>query len=498
MGDQNKLQRPEYVRKQLLTLSLCRQARIIKFPSSNFLLVMCQTTNFLQPKNFKMKKSPTALATLAALSTLTALTAFATTGAFAQSSVTLYGRAEAGVDLGFRTTVNNSNTTFIAGPGGSTTNTNLGGSVDKPGFRISDGDNQGQASSRFGFRGTEDLGGGLKANFVMEAGVTLDDGASGTGGGKFFSQAAWVGLSGGFGELRLGRQVLGSFDVYASGLSAAWGSGLYEVGATIVQGGEVRASNAIQYRTPDFGGISGTISLLAPEVNRSTSAPVAGGNSTASIANKTGVDLSIAYAAGPLFVGAGYNKQNSTGTINNGLAGPANVVTTVSGPRTDFTLSASYDFEVVQPFFNYTNRKDRSGGSTFTGGVLTAIGGTTLGGNAVGSGENTKSRQYALGLKVPVGNATLLTSYGAHKTTGSATLLGGGSVDSVERKVRAFQIGAQYPLSKRTMLQANYGVNNQKDRVTNTALIGGGAGSFTSDFTTTKVRGLNFGVAHTF
>ena len=421
---------------------------------------------------------------------LIALAALAATGAFAQSSVTLYGRAEAGVDLGFRTTVESSNTTVIVGPGASTTNTNLGRSVDKPGFRISDGDNQGQASSRFGFRGTEDLGGGLKANFVMEAGVSLDDGASGTGGGRFFSQAAWVGLSGGFGELRLGRQVLGSFDVYAGGLSAAWGSGLYEVGATFVQGGDVRASNAIQYRSPDFGGISGTISLIAPENNKSTSTPP----SSASVSSKTGVDLSLAYAAGPLFAGVGYNKQNATSSVNNGLAGAANVVTNTAGPRTDYTISAAYDFGVVQPFANYTYRKDRTSSTTLTGGAVTAFGGTTLN----GSGENTNSRQYALGIKVPVGAATLLTSYGAHKTTGAATQPGGASADSVERKVRAFQIGAQYPLSKRTMLQGNYGVNNQKDRVTNTALTGANAGSNTSDFTTTKVRGLNFGLAHTF
>ena len=429
--------------------------------------------------------------------TFIALAALAATGAFAQSSVTLYGRAEVGVDLGFRTTVNNSRTTVIVGPGASTTNTNLDRSVSKPGFRVSDGDNQGQASSRFGLRGTEDLGGGLKANFVLEAGLTMDNGSVGTGSlvsTNMFSQAAWVGLSGGFGEVRLGRQNLGSFDVYASGLSAAWGSGLYEVGATIVQGGDVRASNAIQYRSPDFGGISGTVSLIAPENNRSTNTPPA----SKSVSGKTGVDLSLAYAAGPLFVGVGYNKQNTNTSDNNGLAGAANITTNTSGPRTDYTISAAYDFGVVQPFANYTYRKDRTSSSTRTGGVTTAIGGTTLGGNAVGSGENTNSRQYALGVKVPVGAATLLTSFGAHKTTGSATLLGGNSVDTVERKVRAFQIGAQYPLSKRTMLQGNYGVNNQKDRVTNTTLTAPNTGSFTSDFTNTKIRGLNFGVAHTF
>ena len=135
---------------------------------------------------------------------LIALAALAATGAFAQSSVTLYGRAEAGVDLGFRTTVNNSNTAVIVGPGASTTNTSFGGTVEKPGFRVSDGDNQGQASSLFGLRGTEDLGGGLKANFVLESGLNLDNGSSGNGGGNMFSRAAWVGFSGNFGEVRLG------------------------------------------------------------------------------------------------------------------------------------------------------------------------------------------------------------------------------------------------------------------------------------------------------
>jgi hypothetical protein len=90
---------------------------------------------------------------------------------------------------------------------------------------------------------------------------------------------------------------------------------------------------------------------------------------------------------------------------------------------------------VARPFFNYTNRKDHSSFTTIIGGAVTAVGGTTLN----GTGENTNSRQYALGVRVPLGNATLITSFGTHKTTGAETLLGGGSRDSVERKVRAYQ-----------------------------------------------------------
>ena len=429
---------------------------------------------------------------------LIALAALAATSAFAQSSVTLYGRAEAGVDLGYRSTTTGSasGATFSGGVlvPGSAFNTGTSGSTSKPGFRVQDGNNQGLGSSRFGMRGTEDLGGGLKANFVMEAGFNLDDGSTGNGGGNFFSRAAWVGLSGGFGEVRLGRQVLGSFGVHANGLALGAASGLYETGATIAQGG-VRFSNAIQYRSPDFGGISGTVSLSAPETNASSNVIVSPTQTTTiSGGGKTGVDLSIAYANGPIYVGAGYNKQDNSTTTNNGLAGPLNVITNSSGPRTDYTFSASYNFGVAQPFFNYTNRKDRAGSSTVTGGVVTAIGGTSL----AGSGVNTNGRQYALGVKVPLGAATLVSSFGIHKTTGSANTLGNGSNVSVERKVRAFQIGGLYPLSKRTTLMANYGVNNLKDNTRTTQLLGVNAGTNSNVSSETKQRGLNFGVQHLF
>ena len=427
---------------------------------------------------------------------LIALAALAATSAFAQSSVTLYGRAEAGVDLAYRATTSAStvSTSVVGGVASPSVTSGVTNSTSKPGFRVQDGNNQGLGSSRFGMRGTEDLGGGLKANFVLEAGLNLDDGSTGNGGGNFFSRSAWVGLSGGFGEVRLGRQVLGSFGVHANGLALGAASGLYETGATIAQGG-VRFSNAIQYRSPDFGGISGTVSLSAPENNVNTSTVVSPTQtSTTSSAGKTGLDLSIAYANGPIYVGFGYNKTNNTTGTDNGLAGAANVQTSSSGPRTDFSLSASYNLGVAQPFFSYVNRKDGSNSATVTGGVVTAIGGTSL----VGSGVNTKGSQYALGVKVPLGAATLVTSFGTHKTTGSANDLTNTVNTSVNRKVRAFQIGGLYSLSKRTTFMANYGINNLKDTSTLTALTPALAGSNAVTTSETKQRGLNFGVQHLF
>lgn len=104
-----------------------------------------------------------------------AATLIAATGAFAQSSVTLYGVVDASLE-------------------------NVKGTDSLT--RVSS-DNY--ASSRLGFRGVEDLGSGFKAKFVLESAVKVDTGANGGGSSRFFDRAAWVGLEGAYGELRLGR-----------------------------------------------------------------------------------------------------------------------------------------------------------------------------------------------------------------------------------------------------------------------------------------------------
>ena len=458
---------------------------------------------------------------------LIALAALAATGAFAQSSVTLYGRAEAGVDLGYRVTESGTTNGFSVVGGTvvplSPFSAATGTSTVKPGFRVQDGNSQGQGTSRIGFRGTEDLGGGLKANFVMEMGVRIDEGCvngngaggsctSGNSGGgaagtnALFGRAAWVGLSGGFGEVRLGRQVLGSFGVHANGLAAGASSGLYEAGANIVQGG-VRFANAIQYRSPDFGGISGTISLAAPEGTGSSTTIAGLVPDSASTTNKTGLDLSIAYANGPIYVGFGYNRIQGSTSSNNNEGGVANISGGADAKVTDYSISASYNFGVAQPFFSYVNRKNDTSGSTagpgavFTNGVLASLAGNSNSAGAGTAGANAKTRQYTFGVKVPVGPATLIAAYGNAKTTGSGSTNNAGGVVSandVEGKVRAFNIGAMYPLSKRTTLQANYGINDTKTATQLRTITG--VNSFNATGTTgeTKVRALNFGVAHTF
>jgi len=186
-----------------------------------------------------MKKSLLAVAVAAALP------AFAQ----AQTNVTLYGIADAGL------------TWEDAGGNGTTT--------AKSAFKVQSGV---QSTSRWGMRGSEDLGGGLQAVFNIEGGYKQDTGTAdasntpsaiyGTGnGGGLFQRRAVVGLAGGFGQLLLGRDytpgfsALGNWDMLGYGL---FGNALnFSVGGVgSFTGSAVRWSNAIQYISPAMSGFT--------------------------------------------------------------------------------------------------------------------------------------------------------------------------------------------------------------------------------------------------
>jgi predicted porin len=430
--------------------------------------------------------------------TLVALAALAATGAFAQSSVTLYGVAEATVDLGYKLTADTRTDAVAFSATGVPTITRgllSSNATSKSAFRVQDGNSQGVGTSRLGWRGTEDLGAGLKANFQLEMGLRIDDGcatigavagvtpppgtpsacSSGDSGGNLFGRNAWVGASGGFGEVRLGRQVLGSFGVQANSWVAGSSSGLYETGAgTAPTMGGVRFSNAIKYLTPNIAGFSGTVSLRAPEGNGTTNSGTAT-PATNDTSNKIGLDLSAEYANGPLYVGLGYNKVNKTSLDNTALGAATNIATAKTGPVKGFTLGASYNLGVVQPFFNYTKQNKDTGTTTNNAGVVTSV------------NEANVQKAWSLGLKAPLGAATLITSYGKNKITTGYT--SGVNSLSTDGSIKAFQIGAQYALSKRTLLEANYGVNKNESATF-------AAGNITN--VNAKESALNVGLRHTF
>jgi len=188
-----------------------------------------------------------------------------TTAAFAQSSVTLYGRV---------------NTTIERQKDGDVKTTGMFNNA-----------------SRFGFKGTEDLGGGLKAGFVLESGFNSDTGASDSRG--FFARQSELNLSGGFGTVRLGRWTAESYFATADYISMHnhdTGSSSDAFYATVMRNAFTN-SNSVAYKTPDFGGLTveGAVSL-----NERTPG-------TAGV-NKNQYDLAANYNLGALALGAGYSK----------------------------------------------------------------------------------------------------------------------------------------------------------------------------------------------
>lgn len=146
--------------------------------------------------------------------------ALAATGAHAQN-VTLYGILDTGIEY-----VNHAN---AQGDATWRMPSNTGGLMP----------------SRWGLRGTEDLGNGLKALFTLESGFGVDTGVSGQGG-RLFGRAAWVGLSGNWGTVTLGRQSNMTF--FALLDSDVMGPAVYGLGSLDNYIPNTRSDNAIGYR----------------------------------------------------------------------------------------------------------------------------------------------------------------------------------------------------------------------------------------------------------
>lgn len=319
-----------------------------------------------------MKKTLLAVAVAAALPA----------AAFAQTNVTLYGIADAGIGW-------NDND----GPGDSST------MVVNSGY---------QSTSRFGIRGTEDLGSGLKATFNFEAGIDVDTGSVDSdpagAGGAFFQRRSVVGLAGGFGEVRLGRDYTPGFS--AAGTTDIMGYGLFANWLTFTaQGGiATRASNGIHY-TGTFSGVTLRAMYAEGELTDSATTDSAGGDVWG---------LSAVWAGGPLKL-QGYYQE-----VNNVLGDAVKQA----------GLGAGYDF----------------GGFRLT----LAYGVADADSSAVVAGGD-KLQGLGLGAGIKLGTGELLAQVMQLKVDNPVA---GGS----DPKGTAFGIAYVHPLSKRTNLYATYGM----------------------------------------
>jgi len=374
-----------------------------------------------------MKKSLIALAVLASAG-----------AASAQSSVTLFGIVDA---------------TIAYGKGSIADRTQL--------------TNSGYNSSRLGFRGTEDLGGGMSASFWLEAGLANDDGQgastsannqpipafnaatganapvrSGTQG-LTFNRRSTVSLGGGWGELRLGRDYTPQFwnlTVFDPFGTNGVGTSATLVSAAILQQADpvtVRASNSVGYFLPgNLGGFYGQFQYYMGE-NLS--------NPGSAKDDGTGMGVRVGYAAGPF-----------------NIAGAASKTNFLSGDLKTWNVGGQWDFGIAKLMGQYVSNK---------------VDGT------VASNSINASGWLAGGL-IPVGAGEIRLSYSEYKTDVVNLTVN-------NPKFQKYALGYVHNLSKRTAVYATYaGVKNKGGA--NIALNGSSNGANQNS------SGYDFGLRHSF
>jgi predicted porin len=370
------------------------------------------------------------------------LLALAAMGAFAgaaqaQSSVTVYGILDVGYNS-FKTDTTNSS--------GITTAKSI----------TSTGKTNNYTTSRLGFRGTEDLGKGLRAGFNIELGMFQNDAANANGtasGGNtapaantvtsnygntvspFVLRLANVSVGGGFGTITLGRQTTavesawGAGDVggannfigraYTVGLGQPAATSLALVGSdrTIGKQNNDRSDRLVTYTTPTMSGFAATVQY-GDGYNEAYTGSTNTNNNKA-----TEFGAALSYTAGPAQVTLGYLSAKLTKDGANAE----------SGQPIQMVLGANYDFKVAKAFVSVSQGSNKTQADV----------------------KKDTRNIYELGVSVPVGALVLNASV----LTGNYTPLEG----AAEGKLSGMQLGVNYNLSKRTMAYGVYGQDKLSD-----------------------------------
>jgi len=377
---------------------------------------------------------------------LVALAALAVVGiASAQSSVTLFGVLDAGVSYS-----------------DSKTKLKDGSSVKQSQWTQS---SSGYNTSRLGFRGTEDLGGGLAASFWLESGLGNDTGTAGSNG-ALFNRRSTVSLSGNFGEVRIGRDYTASawndtafdpfgFNGVGSNLIATSNAAKAGTPAVAIDGNYARASNMVGYFLPsNIGGFYGQVQYGFAESIKTT-------GSTSSNAGRY-IGGRFGYANGPLDVALGYGQSNLADVV--GVSANNNIKT--------LNLGASYDFGPVKAFAEISQAKNTVD-NTFI------------------ADTSTKNQGFLVGASVPVGPGLIRASYSAVKFKQN-------TVGVADPKAGQFALGYVHNLSKRTALYATFSHISDKSGASLLTNSNSGNLPVLANGTVTSANGYDFGIRHSF
>jgi len=322
--------------------------------------------------------------------TLAASAAFGLLGlaampAQAQTSVTIYGRVDAGVDYQSSVALKDANGNLTGQTGG----------------KLAASGNQ-WGTSMIGFKGTEDLGGGLSAFFLLESGFDATKGT--TNGSALFNRRSYVGLNGSAGSIKFGKNLFIVNDVWYLDPTGQQFMGT----ASLVKGRNwPGANNVIEYQTPTWSGFNAT-------------AQTSLGEQAGSSKNGRSDGLSLVYTNGGLE-----------------LRGIYDVIRDTNGRYTDV----------------YTASKDLIVGGTYTIDALKLYAGyeNISAPDTAAATDPDKLNHYWIGV-----NYTL---------TPALTLIGGAfhaKLNHDAGSASLFMVGTNYNLSKRTLLYTAIGTVRNK------------------------------------
>lgn len=380
---------------------------------------------------------------------------FAATGAQAETKVTLYGVLDGGIQY----------TEFKGTVRGGTVGAPVEGTYDRNLTGAASGVNSG---NRWGLKGSEDLGDGLKAVFTLESGFDIADGTS-SQGGRLFGRQATVGLeSDVWGLIEIGRQT-NIASKYFAGVASPFGTdfGFANIGSAFSAAGSNRYDNMVMYQTPKFSGFQFGVGYSF-NANGAQNYDDANGNNP----NQRAWTAGLRYGNGPIEAALTYDHlKNRQGNWVAGVL-PANDTNGLAAKA--WALAFSYDFEVVKVHLAGGQTRD---GWFSSNSALNSAGGLTTAVDVNGVPNVTpagiiapsltsryfenglKVNSFTLGLSAPVGaNGKVMASWMMADPTQrgdvNPTAALGGRRDLATDKQHVYSLGYTYALSKRTNLYA--------------------------------------------
>jgi len=293
-----------------------------------------------------------------------------------------------------------------------------------------------------GVRGSEDLSGGMKASYNIEIQPGIDENSGS------WNRQSFVGLSGGFGALRIGKQYSQAFNntvaVDPGGATGIAGNNAYVIqlaylGVSAAGDAPLRQRNGMQYDLPEMlpGLKAGATLVYGTEVNS------ANGGKT-----NEGHGFNISYASGPIYAGYTYDRVKNTGInlLSTHTTRGNDVADASSSDQNEFTtMSASYNLGMAKISINNSKM---SVGSKSVDNTFVAVS-VPFGGNAnvwasAGQGSAYRPDNIRFGTT-------------ADTSSNSSNTIAG------DKGHESYQLGVNYALSKRTVLYAQYGKMELKD-----------------------------------